>query len=172
MKLRVVNPEAVIPDARVCAEAALRGIEILVIDNLRMKNEATKPNRYGMPKTNYYDEAAKSVSAETAGSSAVITIDHPGIAKHYEGGTVMPKNKALAIPIDPSVAGIWPSELPGELDLIWPKTSSHGFLKDPTTSDLLYLLISRAEISADETVLPPDAAIVASVENALTEMFS
>lgn len=172
MKLKILNPDVMAPDAKLCAEVASRGIEVLVIQHLRDKNNSTAPNRYGLPKTNYYAEASNSVFASTDGKTAYVEVDHPGIAMHYEGGTVTPKKKALAVPIDASVAGIWPSELGGELNLVWPKGSSHGFLKDPETSDLLYMLLPKADIPKDETVLPTDGEIFSAVEDALEEAFS
>lgn len=110
MKLRLIDPERLIPDAHVAAEEAVRGIEVLIIDHLRKKNDGTQPNRYGLPKTKYYADAAKNVEASVDGATVRVEIDHPGISMHYEGGTVYPKKKALALPIDPAVAGIWPSE--------------------------------------------------------------
>ena len=159
MKLRLIDPEGLIPDAHTAAEAAVRGVEALIIEHLRNKNDGTKPNRWGMPKMNYYADAAKNVEASVDGATVRVEIDHPGLAMHYEGGTVYPKKKALAIPLDPAVADIWPSEAGGELDVFWPKNSSHGFLKDPETGDLLWLLVPKATIPADRTVLPEDAAI-------------
>lgn len=171
-KLRVLNPDVIAPDARLCAEAASRGIEVLVIDHLRKKNETTSPNRYGLPKSNYYAEASNNVESTVDGRVARVEVDHPGIALHYEGGTVLPKKKALAVPINPEVAGIWPSEAGGELDLFWPKNSSHGFLKDPETSELLYLLLPKATIPEDKTVLPTDDQIFEAAGDAIMEALS
>ena len=159
MKLRLIDPERLIPDAHTAAEAAVHGVEVLIIEHLRNKNDGTKPNRWGMPKTKYYAEASKNVEASVVGATIRVEIDHPGLEMHYEGGTVYPKKKALAIPLDPVVADIWPSEAGGDLDVFWPKNSSHGFLKDPETADLLWLLVPKATIPADRTVLPEDAAI-------------
>lgn len=177
MKLRLIDPEGLIPDAHVAAEAAVRGVEVLIIEHLRNKNDGTKPNRWGMPKMNYYADAAKNVEASVDGATVRVEIDHPGLAMHYEGGTVYPKKKALAIPIDASVAGIWPSEANAyanedEYALIWPKNSSHGFIKDVEQNQLLWLLIPKATIKADKSVLPTDAEIFGAVEKALMEAVS
>ena len=110
MKLRLIDPEGLIPDAHTAAEAAKRGVETLIIAHLRTKNDGTQPNRYGLTKTNYYADAAKNVEASVDGATVRVEIDHPGLAMHYEGGTVYPKKKALAMPINPAVARIWPSE--------------------------------------------------------------
>ena len=95
-----------------------------------------------------------------------------GAALHYYGGIVYPTGgrKALAIPLAAEVAGMRPSEWSGFshgdeagdddiLQLFWPKNSSHGFLKHRDTGELLYLLISKAAIKADPSVLPDAAAL-------------
>lgn len=65
------------------------------------------------PKSNYYSESADSVTTKVSGDSATVSIEKEGAALHYYGGTVRPKRgKALAIPLDPDVASICPSELP------------------------------------------------------------
>lgn len=177
MKLRLIDPERLIPDAHTAAEAAVRGVEALIVDHLRRKNAGTSPNRHGLPKSNYYADAAKNIEASVDGATVRVEIDHPGLAMHYEGGTVYPKKKALAIPIDPSVAGIWPSEANAvanedEYALIWPKNSSHGFIKDIEQNQLLWLLVPKATIPADKTVLPDDATTLKAAEDAVWEAFS
>lgn len=169
MKLRLIDPERLIPDAHVAAEAAVRGVEALIIEHLRKKNDGTRPNRWGMPKTNYYADAAKNVEASVDGATVRVEIDHPGLAMHYEGGTVYPKKKALAIPIDASVAGIWPSEYSRDHQLF--KTPG-GALGDADTGKILYILLPKATIPADPSVLPTDTEIFGAVEEALMEAVS
>ena len=169
MKLRLIDPERLIPDAHVAAEASVRGVEVLIIEHLRKKNAGTQPNLYGLPKTNYYAEAAKNVAAGVAGNKVNVEIDHPGLAMHYEGGTVYPKKKALALPIDPAVAGIWPSEYSQDHKLF--KTPG-GALGDAETGKILYILLPKATIPEDKTVLPTDAEIFGAVEEALMEAVS
>lgn len=169
MKIRLIDPERLIPDAHVAAEAAVRGVEALIIEHLRKKNDGTRPNRWGMPKTNYYADAAKNVEASVDGATVRVEIDHPGLAMHYEGGTVYPKKKALALPIDPAVAGIWPSEYSQDHKLF--KTPG-GALGDAETGKILYILLPRATIPADPSVLPTDTEIFGAVEEALMEAVS
>lgn len=169
MKIRLIDPERLIPDAHVAAEASVRGVEVLIIDHLRKKNDGTQPNRYGLPKTNYYAEASNNVAAGVTGNKVNVEIDHPGISMHYEGGTVYPKKKALALPIDPAVAGIWPSEYSQGHKLF--KTPG-GALGDADTGKILYILLPKATIPADQSVLPTDAEIFGAVEEALMEAVS
>ena len=169
MKLRLIDPERLIPDAHTAAEEAVRGVETLIIAHLRNKNDGTKPNRYGLPKKNYYAEASKNVEASVDGATVRVEIDHPGISMHYEGGTVYPKKKALALPIDPAVAGIWPSEYSRDHKLF--KTPG-GALGDADTGKILYILIPKATIPADKSVLPTDEETLNTAEEAVWEAFS
>ena len=169
MKLRLIDPERLIPDAHVAAEAAVHGVEALIIEHLRKKNDGTKPNRYGLPKTNYYADAAKNVEASVDGATVRVEIDHHGISMHYEGGTVYPKKKALALPIDPAVAGIWPSEYSQDHKLF--KTPG-GALGDADTGKILYILLPKATIKADKSVLPTDEETLNTAEEAVWEAFS
>ena len=169
MKLRLIDPERLIPDAHTAAEAAVRGVEALIIEHLRKKNDGTHPNRNGLPKTDYYADAAKNVEASVDGATVRVEIDHPGISMHYEGGTVYPKKKALALPIDPAVAGIWPSEYSRDHKLF--KTPG-GALGDADTGKILYILLPKATIPSDQSVLPTDAEIFGAVGEALMEAVS
>ena len=169
MKLRLIDPERLIPDAHTAAEAAVRSVEVLIIDHLREKNNSTQPNRYGLPKTNYYAEAAKSVAASVDGATVRVEVDYPGLAMHYEGGTIRPKKKALAIPVDPAVADIWPSEYSRDHELV---TMPGGSLRDAKTGDILYILLPKVTIPADKTVLPTDEKILSEAEAAVWEAFS
>lgn len=180
MNLRLtIKPEDVrdaMPPDRELLDAAARGMVVCVRRHLREKNDRTPPKN-GFPKSNYYAEAASTARAAVADGVAVVEVgpDDPngpgsGIALHYYGGTVYPKKKALAIPVDPVVAGIWPSEAAGEgadTSMVWPKGSSHGFIKDNETGDLLWLLVPKATIPADPDVLPTDDEILTAAENAV-----
>ena len=170
LKLRLKDPEMLLPDAHTCDEAASRGMETLIINHLREKNQSTVPNRFGLPKSNYYADAAKDVEASASGNVARVEITKPGITMHYEGGTVYPKKKALAMPISPAVAEIWPSEYTGEGHQLF-KTPG-GALGDAETGEILYILLPKATIPADKTVLPSDDAILGTAEEAIWEMVS
>lgn len=174
MKLRLIDPERLIPDAHVAAKASVRGVEVLIIDHLRKKNDGTQPNRYGLPKTKYYAKASNNVAAGVAGNKVNIEIDHPGIALHYEGGTVYPTGgkKNIAIPIDPAVAGIWPSEFDPTENHEKTFITPGGAIGEKETGKILYILIPKATIPADPSVLPTDEDIFGAVENALMEAVS
>lgn len=163
--VRAILPPDFIPGDRLTAERAGLRVADLVIKHLRKKNGETKPSPFGLPKSNYYDEASDTVQTETSGNTFVVSVGTDstdrnasglGISLHYEGGTVYPKKKALAMPINPAVARIWPSEYSQSHKLF--KTPA-GALGDAETGEILYILLPKATIPADPTVLPTDEEI-------------
>lgn len=155
---RIILPPDLIPDQRQAVEAVSDRMSGLVRRHLRERNDSRPANQYGLPKTNYYEDAAESVTTEVSGNVAAVVIDKEGVALHYEGGTIRPTNgkKAFAIPIDPAVAGIWPSEYDPtpkhEKTFITPA----GAIGDRDTGNILWILIPKFTIKADPTVLPTD----------------
>ena len=182
-KIKIIGCD-ILPPERDLAEAAAYGITTLIIKHLREKNDSTSGNRYGLPKTNYYATERSDIATEVVGPKATISIDKPGLEMHYTGGTVYPRagKKALAIPISPAVAGIWPSEAggiatggdydDGPYHMFWPKGSSHGFIKETDSNELLWLLIPKAKIPADPSVLPTDDEMCAAAEDEIMELMS
>lgn len=177
LHLSIKDAEGVLPEDRVLAEAAARGLEVLIRRHLRRKVPASS-RRAGFPPSGYWASAAETVEAHAAGKTAVAEVGKEGANLHYEGGTIRPTGgkKALAIPIDPSVATIWPSEYAGcstggsdddATAIFWPRGSSHGFIKDTETGDLLWLLVPKATIRADKTVLPSDEDLLGAAEDAI-----
>lgn len=163
--VRAILPPDFIPGDRLTAERAGLRVADLVIKHLRKKNGETKPSPFGLPKSNYYDEASDTVQTETSGNTFVVSVGTDstdrnapgrGISLHYEGGTVYPKKKELAMPINPAVARIWPSEYSQSHKLF--KTPA-GALGDAETGEILYILLPKATIPADPTVLPTDEEI-------------
>lgn len=169
MKLTVVPPvELDALGEEFLADAAGRGIHNLTVEHFRRRNQ--KSNGDGiMPKSNYYADAAESTTVKAEKKTVTVTVDKEGVALHYYGGTVLPKKRALAIPKNPVVAGVWPSELGGSLDLVWPKGKKSGTLRDKATGKVLYLLVPKATIPADKTVLPTDEEYYNAAGEAIME---
>ena len=141
---------------KIVAQAMARGISLAVIRHLRHKNAIARHSK-GFPKSNYYARAAQAVTTAAAGSTARVQIEHEGLALHYYGGIVYPRRgKALAIPLDPAAAGMWPSERGGEMSLVWPRKKRSGLLIDEKTGAAIYRLVPRAPVKADKGVLPPE----------------
>lgn len=165
---RIKLPADFIPSDRLTADRAAVRVADLVQKHLRKKNGLPRPNPFGMPKSDYYADAAETVLYEANGNRFEVSVGTEsgdpdakgiGIALHYEGGRVSPKNhKHLAIPIDPKVADIWPSEYAnGDDDALF--FTPAGAVGDRKTGEILWLLVPHADIPADPTVLPTDEEI-------------
>ena len=188
MKLTFKIPtDFTILDEPKAGSAMAEAVRDLVRRHFTNRSLHAAPSRFGIPPSGFWHKAAGTVKvASHRGLKAVISAgaesNDPrapgqGVALHYYGGTVYPKKKALAIPIDPSVAGIWPSEAgalanEGEYSIFWPKNSSHGFIKDNERGELLWLLIPKATIHADPTVLPTDEQLSEVAMSAIWEIAS
>ncbi len=157
-------------------EAAARGVSNLLIAHLRDRNRSRPAKTNGMPKSNYYADAARSVTTSLDGSTATVSITKEGINLHLHGGTVRPDNghKALAIPVDPSVAAMWPSEAGGKKNpahaLVWPKGKSTGRIINREDGRTLWVLVPQVTIPADPTVLPSHLDLVSAAINAVREL--
>lgn len=169
LTLKIKDPEKLLPGEREIVEAARRGVEVLVIEHLRRKNDSTSP-KPGFPKSNYYANAAKDVASSVSGSKATVEINHPGVALHFFGGTVLPKKKALAIPLEGIVWDVWPSEYQGELHPVKDKKTGKAYLVDDSLGLALYELVPKVAIPSDPSVLPTDEEILTAAEAAVWEM--
>jgi hypothetical protein len=164
MKLTVTIPPAqlrdFIPSAETLAEAMGQGIETLLRAHLHARDRA-RPPRGNMPKSSFYANAADTIDTRIEGASATVEIGQTGVSLHYYGGVIYPTGgrKALAIPKHPAVHDEKPSTFdPGRtrLTLVWNKMKKVGVLKSKDAGEVFFLLIPRASIPADETVLPND----------------
>lgn len=163
LKIHISPAVDVLPPAEELADAGRFGIEVLVKNHLLARNDS-RSSRGTMPKSSYYAHAAESVSSSVKGNKAEVTINQRGVALHYYGGIVLPTNgrKALAIPKHPAVHDEKPSTFDPSrqiLKLIWPKGSSSGTLRHKNSGEVYFLLISKANIPADRSVLPTEAAM-------------
>lgn len=160
----------VLPPKRELAQAAGRGVSNVVKRHLVDRDGRGRSD--GLPRTGYYGDAAGGVTTETAGDVAVISIPKEGMALHYYGGVVYPTNghKALAIPKTAAAAGRRPAELDPsrqKLALVWPKGEKTGTLRDEESGEVFYLLVAKATIPADTTVLPPESDMEAAASAAM-----
>lgn len=162
--LAIRDAEKLLPPDNELAQAAGRGVSNLVKRHLMRRDTSTAPSG-DMPKTGYYGEAASSVTTEVNGKLAVVSIPKEGMALHFYGGIVYPGagKKALAIPQHPATAGKRAAEFDPSrtlLSLVWPKGEKTGTLREKETGDVYYLLVARANIHADPSVLPEESAIL------------
>ena len=181
LTVKITLADLLPPDA-VLAQAGARGVSNAIVRHLRRR----PANRRGFPSSGYWADAADSVSVlPSTGGTAAVEISKEGVALHYEGGTVRPKDggRALAIPLAAEVYGRKPSEWSGfrrgdeadgddVLQRFWPKNSAHGFLKHRDTGELYYLLVPRATIKADPSVLPSDGEMLDAAQEGIMEAVS
>ncbi len=174
MHLTIKIPERelrdVLPSEREFAQAAGRGVSNIVKRHLVERDRRGKSD--GLPRTGYYGDAASGVTTEMSGETAVITIHKEGVALHYYGGVVYPTSghKALAIPKSPSTAGKRPSEIDPDhtkFALVWPKGETAGTLRDKETDEVVYLLVPKAPIPEDKTILPTEDEMVEAGKSAM-----
>ena len=165
MHLTITIPPAqlrdVLPSEQELAQAAGRGVSNAVKRHLVERDARGRSD--GLPRTGYYGDAASGVTTEVSGNRAVVTIHKEGVALHYYGGVVYPTDaKALAIPKSPATAGKRPAEADPDrtkFALVWPKGKTTGTLRDKETDEVVYLLVPKATIPEDKTILPTDAEL-------------
>ena len=173
MELRVVitDKELPLPSNRTLAEAGAAGMMDLIYNHLIERN-ATSRHRAGMPKSDYWADAADSMQVNMEGGKGVVMIDKEGAALNYYGGIVYPTGgrKSLAIPVHPAVWDQRPAEYDPsheKLSLVWPKGEKTGTLRDKETGEPYYILVAHATIPADRSVLPTEDALLDAARTAM-----
>lgn len=156
-------------------EAAARAMSNTLIRHFRAKNNT--PSAKGFKRSNFWSQAADSVTSRVEGDAAIAEVRKEGVRLRLKGGTVRPTNghKALAIPADPSVAGIWPSEYGGKKGgvktfLLWRKGENRGFIgtavKGQKEPKVLWWLVSKTTHKPDPSAVPENSVMVTAVERA------
>ena len=72
---------------------------------------------------------------------------------------------------------VWPSEHvryatggdydEGATSLFWPKNSSHGFIKDNDTGEILWMLVAKTTHRPDPSVIPPEDELRGAIARAM-----
>ena len=160
LDLKITVPDDILASDHELAQAAGRGVSNAVKRHLVERDSRGRSD--GLPRTGYYGDAASGVTTEVSGSRALVTIHKEGVALHYYGGVVYPTSghKALAIPKSIQGAGKRPAEADPDhtkFALVWPKGEKTGTLRDKETDEVVYLLVSKATIPEDKTILPTES---------------
>ena len=160
LDLKITVPADILASDHELAQAAGRGVSNAVKRHLVERDSRGRSD--GLPRTGYYGDAASGVTTEVSGSRALVTIHKEGVALHYYGGVVYPTSghKALAIPKSIQGAGKRPAEADPDhtkFALVWPKGEKTGTLRDKETDEVVYLLVSKATIPEDKTILPTES---------------
>lgn len=159
LDLKITVPADILASDHELAQAAGRGVSNAVKRHLVERDSRGRSD--GLPRTGYYGDAASGVTTEVSGSRAVVTIHKEGVALHYYGGVVYPTDaKALAIPKSIQGAGKRPAEADPDrtkFALVWPKGKTTGTLRDKESGEVVYLLVPKATIPEDKTILPTES---------------
>lgn len=137
--------------------------------------KSSKGNAKGFPRSNFWQDAAEDVTSHVVGDTMLAVIRKEGVRLRWKGGEVRPKpgKKALAIPLDPSVAHDWPSEYTGQghgVFAVWPKGKSAGLLYGlgaDGDAKPLWLLVSKTTHRPDPTVIPPETELHDAIVSAM-----
>ena len=165
MKFDLTLKGVTLPDgmsSATLAQAAARGVSNALQRHFRARNSASR-HREGFPRSNYWAHVAASVQVIPNGDTATVLIDHEGVALHWKGGTIQPKNaKALAIPLAPQVADQNPREFDPSRQLcaLALRKGKAPILVEKATGRALWLLLRSASIMPDPSVIPPDSVLV------------
>lgn len=160
------------------AGAMAESVAALMRSHFLARNAAAQPKE-GFPKTGYWLKARSSVAWHREESGATVSASGPGLALRLHGGVVTPRSgRALAIPVDPRVATVWPSEAaqraktgkknqPNAVFLWWPKGRRAGILAEREKNGhlhALWVLVAKSVQKPDPGVLPSPADIGAAAE--------
>jgi len=150
-----VGPQAAVQATAVAAQA----VAVLVRRHLVDRNMASGGAFWG--------EAAESVRVE----GASVLVPRQGVAWQYHGGRIEARpGRAMVIPRQPELKGVWPSELTqqGREMFVYRRAADrakgdagNAYLaeQDGEGIRLLYLLVKSVEKEEDHTVLPDAAAM-------------
>ena len=158
---------------RVAAEAVAKEVRPWFIARNAARSRHTS--------SNYWAHAAEAIHTSADATAGTVTIRHPGIRWHREGGTIHAKpGKAMAIPLRDALYGVWPSEhFASRQDaFVWRKGNKAFLAARPgkgirgTTARrgelrLLYILLKSVSKSPDPSVLPPAATMQATATAAV-----
>jgi sporulation protein YlmC with PRC-barrel domain len=105
-------------------------------------------------RSDYWHLAALRTSPIVSGSRIGVSIDHPGVALHRFGGTVVPKHaKYLTIPVADEAKGKRVAEFSDVVFRINRRTQKGVVLRG---NRVLFALTKKAVFHADTSVLPTD----------------
>lgn len=148
-----------------------------------------RPNALGGKRTNFYQRAANSLTAEADATGGTVTIRQRGFRYQVKGGTVRASGKAsavtgrpirfLTIPINPVAHGKVPSDFrTTPLFLLRSKEKNQVYLArsigrgKSARVEVLYILKSSVTKAPDPTILPPEAELRAAVVEQIKDTLS
>jgi hypothetical protein len=159
------------------------GVKQLFVDHF-LKLNASRPNKLGGKRTNYWDEAAGETYVSVSGSDVVVRVRQVGVRRHLLGGPpITPKGtseitgraiKFLTIPIHPSAHGRTVGQLRAQGINLYPAGGAIRQQigdKRSESDPKLYALAKRTKAAQpDPSVIPTVDEITRAADEALNEL--
>jgi hypothetical protein len=159
------------------------GVKQLFVDHF-LKLNASRPNKLGGKRTNYWDEAAGETYVSVSGSDVVVRVRQVGVRRHLLGGPpITPKGtseitgraiKFLTIPIHPSAHGRTVGQLRAQGINLYPAGGAIRQQigdKRSESDPKLYALAKRTKAAQpDPSVIPTVDEIARAADEALNEL--
>ena len=159
------------------------GVKQLFVDHF-LKLNASRPNKLGGKRTNYWDEAAGETYVSVSGSDVVVRVRQVGVRRHLLGGPpITPKGtseitgraiKFLTIPIHPSAHGRTVGQLRAQGINLYPAGGAIRQQigdKRSESDPKLYALAKRTKAAQpNPSVIPTVDEIARAADEALNEL--
>ncbi len=159
------------------------GVKQLFVDHF-LKLNASRPNKLGGKRTNYWDEAAGETYVSVSGSDVVVRVRQVGVRRHLLGGPpITPKGtseitgraiKFLTIPSHPSAHGRTVGQLRAQGINLYPAGGAIRQQigdKRSESDPKLYALAKRTKAAQpDPSVIPTVDEIARAADEALNEL--
>lgn len=159
------------------------GVKQVFVDHF-LKLNASRPNKLGGKRTNYWDEAAGETYVSVSGSDVVVQVRQVGVRRHLLGGPpITPKGtseitgraiKFLTIPIHPSAHGRTVGQLRAQGVNLYPAGGAIRQQigdKRADSDPKLFALARRTKAAQpDPSVIPTVDEIARAADEALNEL--
>lgn len=128
---------------------------------------ALERSRHRGGRFHFYARAARATAPDVRGNSAVVVVDHEGIALRYFGAKDMTPRQAtfFTIPVDPISQGRRVREFGPEVEWIINRRKGTGVVK--LGDRVIYALTQKVTHNPDPTVLPKDDVLLGTVADDL-----
>lgn len=154
--------------------------------------DRTHANKSDFPRSHFWTQAAEATAHKVEGDTVLVSVNKPGVVLQFAGGVVEPQTvKYLTIPVHAEAYGRRAREF-DDLEVAFGKggkpyglrrearevrdvrqarqpRGQAGATAKPPPGPLLYLLVKKATIEPDDSVLPTAEDYRAAVQDALDD---
>lgn len=136
------------------------------------KSHHKTADKLGAMRTGHLEHAAESVEVTHTADAATVAVRSPGITRAFRSLVIRPVSaSALTIPIHALAYGKRVRELARNTPIFRPKKKNYLATIQDGKITVLYLLRRAANIKQDRSILPSNAAILASVKKGMKAAF-